>query len=146
MSGCKNPMMASEARLSLAVVYVSDLDASLSFYTEVLGLAVAEREPTAALLVGANTSPLILRSMGENAARAPGSSGVQYVVWAAGEERDLDRAERVFKARSAYVDTRRGEGYTEVEGRDPDGCPVMVAYPAPDQLPLRALPARIYAW
>jgi len=40
----------------------------------------------------------------------------------------------------------QGASYTVVEGRDPDGCPVLVAYPAPDQVPLRELPARIYAW
>jgi catechol 2,3-dioxygenase-like lactoylglutathione lyase family enzyme len=43
--------MASRAGLSLAIMYVGDLDASVSFYTEVLGLEIADREPAAALLV-----------------------------------------------------------------------------------------------
>jgi catechol-2,3-dioxygenase len=138
--------MAAEPRLSLAVVYVSDLDVAVSFYTDVLRLSTSNREPTAALLATEGRSPLILRSMGENSMRSPGSIGVQYVVWAASDEQDLDHAERTLKARSAHVETRHGEGYTIVEGRDPDGCPVLVAYPAPDQLPLHSLPARIYAW
>jgi catechol 2,3-dioxygenase-like lactoylglutathione lyase family enzyme len=138
--------MASDGRLSVAVVYVRDLDASVSFYTEVLGLNVTARESTAALLGSGDRSPLILRSMGQDAIRAPGSLGVQLVVWAAGREKDLDHAERVLKARSAHVETRRGDGYTVVEGRDPDGFPVLLAHPPPDEVPLRSLPARIYAW
>jgi catechol 2,3-dioxygenase-like lactoylglutathione lyase family enzyme len=127
-------------------MYVSDLDASVTFYTELLGLRVSDREPTAALLASAARSPLILRSMGADATRALGSVGVQYVVWAAATEEELDRAEQVLKARSAYVETRRGDGYTMVEGRDPDDFPVLVAYPAPDEVPLHAVPVRIYAW
>jgi catechol 2,3-dioxygenase-like lactoylglutathione lyase family enzyme len=138
--------MAAEPRLSMAVLYVSDLDAAVSFYTELLGLSVSDRDSTAAMLASAGSSPLILRSMGENSIRSPGSLGVQYVVWAAADENDLDHAERTLKARSAHVETRHGEGYTIVEGRDPDGSPVLVAYPAPDQVPLHSLPARIYAW
>jgi catechol 2,3-dioxygenase-like lactoylglutathione lyase family enzyme len=138
--------MAAEGRVSLAVVYVSDLDTSVTFYTELLGLQVSDREPTAALLASGDRSPLILRSMGAQATRAPGSLGVQFVVWAAATHKDLDRAEQVLKAHSAYVETRRADSYTVVEGRDPDGCPVLIAHPAPDEMPLRSLPARIYAW
>ncbi len=130
----------------MTVIYVRDLDASVSFYTEVLGLTVADREATAALLASTDRSVLILRSMGEGAMRAPGSLGVQLVVWAAQRAEDLDHAERVLKSRSVYVETRQGEGYTVVEGRDPDGSPVLLAYPPPDEVPLRTLPARIYAW
>ena len=143
---CQTQTMAAEARLSLAIMYVRDLDASTAFYTELLGLKVTDREPTAALLASAAGSRLILRSMGADAMRAPGSIGVQFVVWAAATDKDLDRAERVLKARSAYVETRRGDDYTVIEGRDPDGSPVLIAYPPPDEVPLHALPARIYAW
>jgi catechol-2,3-dioxygenase len=130
----------------MALVYVRDLDVSVKFYSEVLGLTATDREPTAALLAGQGASPLMLRSMGENATRAPGSTGVQFVTWAAARQEDLDRATRVLKQRSAYVETRQSEGCTVVEGHDPDGLPVLIAYPAPDQLPLHELPARIYAW
>lgn len=138
--------MASEVRTSLAVIYVRDLEASVSFYADVLGLKTVDRDATAALLGTDNRSTLILRSMGQNATNSPGSTGVQYVLWAVDGEQDLDRAEHALKARSAHVETRRAEGYAVVEGRDPDSTPVMVAYPAPDQMPLKTLPPRIYAW
>lgn len=143
---CQTQRMADEVHLSIATIYVSDLDASVSFYTELLGLSVSDRDSTAALLASATRSPLVLRSMGPNATRAPGSLGVQYLVWAAATHKDLEEAERMLKARSAFVETRQADEYTVVEGRDPDGSAVLLAYPAPDQRPLTKLPARIYAW
>jgi catechol 2,3-dioxygenase-like lactoylglutathione lyase family enzyme len=143
---CQTQRMADEVHPSLATIYVSDLNASVTFYTELLGLTVSDREPTAALLASATRSPLILRAMGPNATRAPGSLGVQYLLWAAATGEALDRAERMLKAHSAFVETREADGYKVVEGRDPDGSPVLLAYPPPDEAPLRKLPARIYAW
>jgi catechol 2,3-dioxygenase-like lactoylglutathione lyase family enzyme len=62
--------MAHGARLGTVVMFVPDLDRSASFYLEVLGLEVADRSPTAALLTSAEGSQLVLRSMDSN---APGS-------------------------------------------------------------------------
>jgi hypothetical protein len=84
--------------------------------------------------------------MGEDARRYPGGAGVQYLIWAAASEEDLEQAERMLRSRSAYIETRQGDGRTMVEGRDPDDSPVLIAYPGPDQLPLHTLPPRIYAW
>ena len=86
--------MAHGARLSSVVVFVQDLDRSVSFYTDVLALEVADRSPTAALLVSAGGSQLILRAMGSNAAHALGSVGVQYVTWTADGKEDLERRDR----------------------------------------------------
>jgi catechol 2,3-dioxygenase-like lactoylglutathione lyase family enzyme len=138
--------MALHARLSAAVMFVRDLDVSVDFYTDVLGLEVTDRAPTAALLVSAGGCQLALRSMGEQAERPLGSVGVQYVVWAAADEGGLKRIEEALKDRSAYRETRTGHGYTVVEGHDPDDVPVLAAYPGPDEVPLRKLPARIYGW
>jgi catechol 2,3-dioxygenase-like lactoylglutathione lyase family enzyme len=143
---CQTQRMADEVHLSLATIYVSDLDTSVSFYTELLGLSVTDRDSTAALLASTTRSPLILRAMGSNATRAPGSLGVQYLVWAAATDKDLDRAEQMLKSHSAFVETRQADGYRVVEGRDPDGSTVLLAHPPPDQAPLQKLPARIYAW
>jgi catechol 2,3-dioxygenase-like lactoylglutathione lyase family enzyme len=129
----------------MAVTFVTDLDASVGFYTEVIGLEVADRDATAALLACAEGTPLILRAMGRDDTRAPGSVGVQYVTWTVGQD-ELARAEAVLRRRSAYIETRRDADVTVVEGRDPDGIPVMLAHPGPDELPLRKLPPRIYAW
>ena len=138
--------MAHGARLGSAVMFVQNLDRSVSFYTEVLALEVADRSPTAALLVSGGGAQLILRSMGGGAVHALGGVGVQYVVWTAADEADLDRCERVLKKLSAHRETRTGGPATAVEGRDPDDIVVLVTYPGPDRLPLHELPVRIYGW
>jgi catechol 2,3-dioxygenase-like lactoylglutathione lyase family enzyme len=91
-------------------MFVQDLDRSVSFYLEVLGLEVADRSPTAALLISAEGSQLVLRSMGSNAPHALGSIGVQYVNWTADGKEDLDRAEGVLRGRSAHRQTAAAEG------------------------------------
>ena len=95
--------MAREARLSSVVTFVQELDRSVGFYTEVLGLDVADRDTTAALLVSETGTELILRAMGDNAPHPLGGVGVQYVVWTAADRDDLDRCEQVLKQRQAYT-------------------------------------------
>jgi catechol 2,3-dioxygenase-like lactoylglutathione lyase family enzyme len=138
--------MADGTRLGSAVMFVQDLDRSVSFYAEVLALTVADRSPTAALLISGAGSQLILRAMGNHADRALGSVGVQYVVWTAASKVGLDRCEQVLKSRSAYRQRRASESVEMVEGRDPDDIVVMVTYPGPEQAPLHQLPVRIYGW
>ena len=138
--------MAHVARVNSVVMFVHDLDRSVSFYTDVLALDVTDRSATAALLTSGGGTQLILRAMGSNAAHSLGSVGVQYVVWTATAKEDLERCERALKQRSAYRDTRADEQAMAVEGRDPDDIVVMIAYPGPDQAPLHELPARIYGW
>ena len=138
--------MAQGARIDSAVMFVRDLDRSVSFYADVLALEVADRSSTAALLASADGTQLILRAMGSNAEHALGGIGVQYVVWTAIGKDDLERCERALKQRSAHRDTRTSEQATAVEGRDPDDIVVMIIYPGPDQAPLHELPTRIYGW
>ena len=138
--------MAHGARIGSAVMFVQDLDRSVSFYQEVLRLEVTDRSPTAALLASAEGTHLILRAMGTGATHALGGVGVQYVIWTAADQEDLDRCERALKGRSAHIDTRKSGPVVAVEGRDPDDIVVMVTYPGPDQEPLHKLPSRIYGW
>jgi catechol 2,3-dioxygenase-like lactoylglutathione lyase family enzyme len=138
--------MAKGTRIGSAVMFVQQLDRSISFYRDVLALRVADQSPTAALLVSPEGSELILRSMGSTGAHPLGAVGVQYVIWTAADRDDLDRCERVLKERSAYRETRGSDGIVLVEGHDPDDTVVMIAYPGPDQRPLQQLPTRIYGW
>ena len=138
--------MAHGARLDSVVMFVHDLNRSVSFYSDVLNLHVADRSVTAALLIGAKRSQLILRAMGRGAEHALGGVGVQYVIWTAADADDLTRCEKVLKDRSAWRDSRTTEHVTAVEGRDPDDIVVMITYPGPDQAPLHELPVRIYGW
>lgn len=138
--------MAQGARIAGAVIFVRDLDRSVRYYEELLTLETTDRTPTAALLTSPEGMPLILRAMGQGAEHALGGLGVQYVVWTAAGEDDLRRCEAVLKGHAGYRGTNTSNGITSVEGTDPDGIAVIVIYPGPDQVPLRELPARIYAW
>ena len=138
--------MAQGARLGSVIMFVRELDRSVNFYTGMLGLEVADRTPTAALLSSAEGTQLVLRAMGEGAERSLGSVGVQYVVWTAAGKDDLERCERLLRQHAAHRETRSHQGVTVVEGRDPDDIVLMVTYPGPDEVPLHDLPARIYGW
>lgn len=142
--------MADNVRLSAAVVFVRNLDKSVKFYTDVLGLAVVDRSPTAVLLGeenGGDSGPqLVLRAFGENATHPLGSLGVQYLIWMTDSRDDLDRRAALLRQRSAYQETRTHDDAVVVEGRDPDDLVIMIGYRPPGQPALHGLPARVYAW
>jgi catechol 2,3-dioxygenase-like lactoylglutathione lyase family enzyme len=138
--------MAHGAWIGSAVIFVQQLDRSVSFYRDVLTLEVTDQSPTAALLISPAGAQLILRAMGSTGAHSLGGVGMQYVIWTAAGPDELDRCERALKERSAHRSTRSSGEVTLVEGRDPDDVVLMVAYPGPDQVPLHKLPIRIYGW
>jgi catechol-2,3-dioxygenase len=139
-------MTTHGAQIGSAVMFVQQLERSVSFYSDILELKAADSSPTAALLVSESGSQLILRAMGSNAAHALGSVGVQYLVWMLPGPEHVERCERLLKERSAYVETRTHDSYIAVEGRDPDGIVLMVVYPGPDGGLPDTLPSRIYGW
>ncbi|HTZ92204.1 MAG TPA: VOC family protein [Streptosporangiaceae bacterium] len=138
--------MAEGVRLSAAVVFVRNLEKSASFYQELLGLDVADRSTTAALLTSPGGSQLVLRQFGNNAPHPLGSIGVQYLLWSVSSKDDLDRRADILRRSSAYRETREDGNVTVVEGRDPDDMPVMILYGGGDQALPGKLPTRIYAW
>ncbi|HUB40943.1 MAG TPA: VOC family protein [Streptosporangiaceae bacterium] len=138
--------MAEGVRLSAAVVFVRNLDRSVSFYRELLGLDVLDRSTTAALLATPEGSQLVLRQFGNNAPHPLGSIGVQYLTWSTATKEDLDRRTEILRRNSAYRETRTDHDVTVVEGRDPDDVPVLLFYAGDSQRFMRKLPARIYAW
>lgn len=138
--------MADGIRLSAAVMFVRNLDKSVRFYRELLGLEIADSSPTAALLVNADGSQLVLRAFGDNAAHPLGAIGVQYLAWTTPTKADLDHRAAILQRRSAYRETRTSADVTVVEGRDPDDVAIMLMYTGENHAPMSKLPTRIYAW
>ncbi|QMU80417.1 VOC family protein [Streptacidiphilus sp. PB12-B1b] len=128
------------------MLYVFDLAQSVAFYRELLGMAVTVENASAALLVGADGSQLYLRSVGPRAPHTIGGIGIQCSVWTAPSEAALKRCERVLKELNAHTTTHVAEGFSWVEGRDPNGVPVMVSHPGPGQAIRHQIISRIYAW
>jgi catechol 2,3-dioxygenase-like lactoylglutathione lyase family enzyme len=134
-------------KLASVVVFVRDLDPAVDFYQELLLMRLAVRTSTAALLVGADDTQLYLRVMGAGGEHPLGAIGVQYVIWTADSPEDLQRCERLLKERAAHIASREtGDGVTVVEGRDPDGLPLVIAHPGPHGAARQEIMARIYAW
>ncbi|MFG1810902.1 VOC family protein [Streptomyces sp. NPDC049040] len=134
-------------RLASVVVFVRDLDRAVDFYRELLLMRVAVRATTAALLVGAADTQMYLRVMGSGGEHPLGAIGVQYVIWTADSSDDLLRCERMLKERSAHISSKEtADGVTVVEGRDPDGLPLVIAHPGPHGAARQEIMARIYAW
>ena len=130
-------------RLAAAVVFVSDLAGSLSFYQPLLRYPITVRDADAALLTGPNGSQLYLRQAGDRSMRRDGF-GVQRVAWTAGDADDLDRCSDLLKERGAYVSRDTTEGITLLEGRDPDGIPVIIVYPGAEHAPRHLIHTRIH--
>ena len=133
-------------RLASAVMFVRELERSVRFYRELLALEVTVQDNTAALLVSPDGFQLYLRSMGPRASRPLGYVGIQYLIWTADGEEDLGRCEQVLRAWSDYVTRQTVDGFTVVEGRGPDGVPVLVTYPGPDDVPRQQVLRRFYEW
>src|SRR5262245_49047623 len=129
-------------RLCGAVVFVSDLAQSLSFYQPLLRYPITVGDADAALLTGPNGSQLYLRQAEEGSMRRNGL-GVQWVGWTAGDAADLDRCSDLLKERGAYVNRDTSEGMMLLEGRDPDGLPVIIVYPGAENSPRHVIHNRI---
>ncbi len=127
-------------------MFVSDLEASVDFYCELLGMNVTVDNNTAALLVSPDKFQLYLRSIGAPGEHPVGGLGVQYVIWTTPTEEDLQRCERFLKDADSHVNTHTGDGFTVVEGRDPSSVPVLLAYPGPDDAVRHQIMSRIYTW
>jgi catechol 2,3-dioxygenase-like lactoylglutathione lyase family enzyme len=142
----QGPDFPDGPQLAAVVIYVRHLGQSAEFYCDLLKMKIVARETTALVLAGSWNSVVVLRAVGPRGEHALGSVGVQYACWTAHDPEDLDRCERYLRDHGAHVETSSVEDRTVVEGRDPDGLPVMVVYPPADRQSLGEIMSRAYAW
>jgi catechol-2,3-dioxygenase len=127
-------------RLNHAVLFVRDVEASVSFYSAALCFTVAETLPGAAFLrapESTNDHDLGLFSVGAQAAASPagrGSVGLYHLAWEVETLADLEH----LRVRLAEVGALSGEsdhGTTKsLYGRDPDGLEFEVVWLVPAHL------------
>ena len=128
-----------------AVVTVRDLSRSQEFYCEVLGLTVEVSSTDAVLLSGGAGTRLVLREL-PRAPQVMGGVGVHYVAWIADDPEALTRVKQALERRDALAGASSDGDVELVEGRDPDGIPVIVACPRMPGPGLTELPDRIYRY
>ncbi|MEB3980032.1 VOC family protein [Mycobacterium sp. 663a-19] len=139
----REPESGIAAEVASCVLRVSNLERSLKFYCDVFSCRVLIREADMALLLAPNGFQLYVHADRGFRHRDPGTIGVQYLMWATDSESDLERITQRLKACdvAAYSYTQGGVNF--VEGCDPDGERVIVAYPSPRQLPREVIAKRL---
>lgn len=130
-------------------VQVRDLDRSLAFYRDVLGLHLTHREGWIAQLHGRGEAPptLVLLEVGERAGtHHTGAPGLVRVAWRVGGQADLDLAERMLESQGLPHERRREDGGDIVDTRDPDRTHVLLVWLDDAQLAGERLPPRLYTY
>jgi catechol 2,3-dioxygenase-like lactoylglutathione lyase family enzyme len=125
-----------------SVARVSDLDRSVKFYRHVFSCRVVVREADMALLLTPKGFEIYLRQTA-GSRRHPEALGIQYLMWATDSESDLRRIADRMRAYDSAMYSYTEDGMTILEGTDPDGFRMIVAYPTPRQLPHTAIAQRI---
>lgn len=128
-------------RLNHAVLFISDLDRSVAFYTEVLGFRVVETIPGQAAFLRApdstNDHDLGLFRMGPQATpSAAGRStvGLYHLAWEVSTLGDLEQLQHALAAADALVGLSDHGTTKSLYGADPDGIEFEVVWLIPAHL------------
>ena len=132
------------ADVSSAVIFVTDLNKSAQFYSEVFRCTVSLHETDAALLLTAAGFQIYLIAKGTQAARPTEGVGDRHLLWTTESQDALNVFEQRLRERDALTDTHTSGGVTFVQGRDPDGIRVVIAHPTPAQAPRSVIDSRLY--
>ena len=130
--------MPDVARLNHAVLYVSDLDRSVEFYTSAFGFEEIAREGGMMAFLRArgsdNHHDLALMSVGAGApAPARGSTGLYHLAWQVARIEDLADAAQTLAARDALTGMSDHGATKSLYGRDPDGIEFEVMWLVPKE-------------
>jgi catechol-2,3-dioxygenase len=124
---------------------VHDLDRSVSFYQNVLGLELVWNDDKLAVLGSPDDTgdTLVLREIGGSPRTHAGESGVTRLFWRAGDRAGLDSVEDRLTRHSVPYQRHR-EAIHGISTHDPDGIDVVVL--PPDQPPLAGTPPAVAYW
>jgi catechol-2,3-dioxygenase len=125
------------------VVRVRELDRSLRFYCDVFSCRVVVREADIALLLTPNGFEIYLHQKDDFHDHRAGALGVRHLMWATNSQSDLQRVTERLRVYDSTAFSHTVQGMTVLEGTDPDGCRVIVAYPPPRQLPRTLIAERL---
>ena len=128
-----------------AYLQVSDLHRSLSFYCDVLALAVVWNDGALAVLHGrrAPADSLVIREIGKAARHNMGEAGVTRVLWHAGDPAELDSAEELLTRQLVRYQRHRDAAVDGITMRDPDGLEIVLLWIG-EKVPATGPPAWLY--
>jgi catechol 2,3-dioxygenase-like lactoylglutathione lyase family enzyme len=115
---------------------VGDLDRSLSFYRDGLGLEVAWNDNMLAVLRGTGESPLpwVLREVGGGAKQGLGQTGVTRIGWQVTSPADLDTAEERLTRHGAQYQRHDEADGGRIVTHDPHGLSAILFLPGEPSL------------
>lgn len=116
-------------QISLVMVYVSDMDRSVAFYRDLLGLPLRFASPQWTEFATAGTTLALHAATPAPAGwRAPQHGGVAQLGW---HVEDLDAVAAALRERGVQFvmepQAREGEGIRLAVFLDPDGLPISLA-------------------
>ena len=119
-------MAISPVRLNHAVLFVSDVEASIRFYHEIFSMEVIAREPRARaaflrLPRSGNHHDLGLFGVGSGPARRRGEIGLYHLAWQVDTIDELANARADLMAAGAYGGESSHGATKSLYGADPDG-------------------------
>lgn len=130
-------MSIAAVRLNHAVLFVSDLERALRFYTEAFGAEVVEREPRAdaaflRLPRSGNHHDLGLFGLGAGAPpRTAGTVGLYHLAWQVDTIEDLEEARSTLASLGALTGESSHGATKSLYGVDPDGNEFEVMWMLP---------------
>jgi catechol-2,3-dioxygenase len=129
-------MSVNAVRLNHAVLFVSDLERSITFYERALGMAVAAREPRAhaaflRLHRSGNHHDLGLFGVGAQPPRPRGAIGLYHLAWQVDTIEDLEEARLVLADLGALTGESSHGATKSVYGKDPDGNELEIMWMLP---------------
>jgi catechol-2,3-dioxygenase len=132
-------MAFSPVRLNHAVLFVSDLDRAVRFYTDTFGMEVIATEPRANVAFlrlprSDNHHDLGLFGLGTaGEPRRPGSIGLYHLAWQVDTIDELAEARQALLAGGAYTGESSHGATKSIYGADPDGNEFEVMWMLPRQ-------------
>lgn len=129
-------MTVNAVRLNHAVLYVSDLEQSISFYSRAFGMTVMAREPRAnaaflRLPRSGNHHDLGLFGVGAQPPRPRGSLGLYHLAWQVDTVDELEEARLTLAEFDAYTGESSHGATKSIYGKDPDGNEFEVMWMLP---------------
>ncbi|HSF34591.1 MAG TPA: VOC family protein [Nocardioides sp.] len=129
-------MTVNAVRLNHAVLYVSDLEQSISFYSRAFGMTVMAREPRAnaaflRLPRSGNHHDLGLFGVGAQPPRPRGSLGLYHLAWQVDTVDELEEARLTLAELDAYTGESSHGATKSIYGKDPDGNEFEVMWMLP---------------
>ena len=129
-------MTINAVRLNHAVLYVSDLNTSVSFHEAAFGMTVAAREPRAIaaflrLPRSGNHHDLGLFGVGAQPSRPRGTLGLYHLAWQVDTIEELEESRMTLANLDAFTGESSHGATKSIYGRDPDGNEFEVMWMLP---------------